>query len=79
MRNWRATVSLQRRATQRSTKYHAVADVGLKTTKGVPTPNRTVKVSLPQELIEHDCMARHSDRQGPSSPSSAASRSLALG
>jgi len=58
---------------------HAVADVGLKTTKRVPVPSRTVKVSFHQELIEQDCMACHSDRQGPSSPSSAASRCLTLG
>jgi len=58
---------------------HAVADIGLKTTKGVQIPSRTVKVSFHQELIEQDCIARHSDRQGPSSPRSAASRSLTLG
>ena len=39
-------------STQRCTDCHAVADVGLKTTKGVPIPSRTVKVSFHQELIE---------------------------
>ncbi|MGD9833627.1 MAG: cytochrome c3 family protein, partial [Piscinibacter sp.] len=52
-------------ATTRCTECHAVADVGLKTTKGVPIPTRTVKVSFHQELIEQDCMACHSDHQGP--------------
>lgn len=52
-------------STQRCTECHAVADVGLKTTKGVPIPTRTVKVSFHQELIEQDCMACHSDHQGP--------------
>jgi hypothetical protein len=50
---------------QRCTECHAVADVGLKTTKGVPIPSRTVKVSFHQELVEQDCMACHSDHQGP--------------
>jgi hypothetical protein len=43
-------------------------DIGLKTTKGVPivpSPPRTIKVSFHQELIEQDCMACHSDHQGP--------------
>jgi len=57
----------------------AVADVGLRTTKGLPTASRAVKVSFHQESIEQDRMARYSDRKGPSSPSSAASRSLTLG
>jgi hypothetical protein len=52
-------------STQRCTACHAVADVGLKTTQGVPIPNRTVKVSFHQQLIEQDCMACHSDHQGP--------------
>jgi hypothetical protein len=66
-------------ATQRCTKCHAVAEGGLKITKGVPSPSRVVKVSFRQELIEQDRTARHSDRQGPSSPRSAARCSLTLG
>ena len=50
---------------QRCTECHALADVGLKTTKGVPIPARTVKVSFHQELVEQDCMSCHSDHQGP--------------
>lgn len=50
---------------QRCVECHAVAEVGLKTTQGVPIPTRTVKVSFHQELIEQDCMACHSDHQGP--------------
>jgi len=49
----------------RCTECHAAADIGLKTTKGVPIPARTVKVSFHQNLIEQDCMACHSDHQGP--------------
>ncbi len=44
---------------------HAVADVGLKTTKGVPIAGAVVKTSFHQQLIEQDCMACHSDHQGP--------------
>jgi hypothetical protein len=44
---------------------HAVAQVGLKTTKGVPITNTTVKGSFHQALSEQDCMACHSDHQGP--------------
>lgn len=50
---------------QRCIECHAVAEVGLKTTQGVPIPTRTVKISFHQELIEQDCMACHSDHQGP--------------
>lgn len=53
-------------STQRCTVCHAVADVGSKTTKGVPIPSRTVKVSFHQQLIEQDCMACHTDHQGTS-------------
>lgn len=52
-------------STPRCTACHAVADVGLKTTKGVPIPSGSVKVSFHQELIEQDCTACHSDHQGP--------------
>ncbi|WP_395703725.1 cytochrome c3 family protein [Aquabacterium sp.] len=50
---------------QRCTECHALADIGLKTTRGVPIPARSLKVSFHQELIEQDCMACHSDHQGP--------------
>lgn len=49
----------------RCIECHAVADVGLKTTKGVPIASGTVKGSFHQELIEQDCMACHSDHRGP--------------
>ena len=52
-------------SSQRCSKCHVATEVGLKTTKGVPIPSRTVKVSFHQELIEQDCMACHSDHQGP--------------
>ena len=49
----------------RCIECHAVADVGLRTTKGVPIAAGTIKGSFHQELIEQDCMACHSDHQGP--------------
>lgn len=52
-------------AAPRCTECHAVADVGLRTTKGVPIPAATIKASFHQELVEQDCMACHSDHQGP--------------
>lgn len=52
-------------ASQQCISCHAVADVGLKTTKGVPISTATLKGSFHQDLIEQDCMACHSDHQGP--------------
>ena len=52
-------------SSQRCAACHVTAEVGLKTTQGVSIPGRTVKVSFHQELIEQDCMACHSDHQGP--------------
>ena len=58
-------------ATERCIACHAVADIGLRSTTGVPiepaqagTPTG-VKLSFHQELIEKDCMACHSDHAGP--------------
>lgn len=47
------------------TECHAVTDIGLRTTKGLAIPTGTVKASFHQDLIEQDCMACHSDHQGP--------------
>lgn len=44
---------------------HALPDIGLRTTKGAPLAQRTAKTAFHQELIEQDCMACHSDHQGP--------------
>lgn len=42
---------------------HALPDIGIRTTKGVPTPAGTLKTSFHQELIEQNCMACHTDHQ----------------
>jgi hypothetical protein len=44
---------------------HAVADIGMRTTKGVGIANASVKSSFHQELAEQNCMACHSDHAGP--------------
>ncbi|HJV62366.1 MAG TPA: cytochrome c3 family protein [Albitalea sp.] len=52
-------------SSSRCVECHAIADIGLRTTKGVPIATGTIKGSFHQELIEQDCMACHSDHQGP--------------
>ena len=52
-------------ASTRCETCHAVADIGLRTTLGAPLPQRGLKISFHQELIESDCMACHSDHLGP--------------
>ena len=44
---------------------HALADIGLRTSKGAALPKTTIKTSFHQQLIEQDCMACHSDHSGP--------------
>jgi len=52
-------------ASERCVACHALADIGLRTTKGVPLTQSAKKAAFHQELIAHDCMACHSDHQGP--------------
>jgi hypothetical protein len=52
-------------ASERCAKCHLLPEIGLRTTKGTPLDQRTVKSSFHQDLIEQDCMACHSDHQGP--------------
>ena len=52
-------------APDRCMACHALPDIGLRTSKGVPIAQKTLKTSFHQELIEQDCMACHSDHQGP--------------
>ena len=51
-------------AAERCVACHAIPDIGLRTTKGVPIAKPAVKVSFHQELIAQDCMTCHSDHQG---------------
>ncbi len=52
-------------SSKRCVACHALPDIGLRTTQGAPLAQRTVKTAFHQELIEQDCMACHSDHQGP--------------
>ena len=57
--------ALRGASSERCTACHATSDIGLRTTKGVPLPPAAGHVAFHQELIEQDCMACHSDHQGP--------------
>jgi Class III cytochrome C family len=50
---------------ERCVACHTLPDIGLRTTKGVPMPKPTVKASFHQQLIVQNCMACHSDHEGP--------------
>jgi hypothetical protein len=52
-------------ASQRCVACHALADIGLRTTKGVPLARVGVKAAFHQDLVEQNCMACHSDHAGP--------------
>jgi Class III cytochrome C family/Cytochrome c554 and c-prime len=56
---WRGTVA------ERCVTCHALSDIGLRTSKGVPLPQKGLKTSFHQELTEQDCVACHSDHAGP--------------
>lgn len=43
---------------------HKVADIGLKTTKGLAIASEKKNVAFHQKLIEDDCVACHSDHRG---------------
>lgn len=50
---------------ERCVACHAVKDIGLRTTKGLPLSTPASKNAFHQELISQDCVACHSDHQGP--------------
>ena len=50
---------------ERCITCHAVKDIGLRTTKGLPLSKPAVKNPFHQELISQDCVACHSDHLGP--------------
>lgn len=51
---------------ERCVACHALPDIGLRTTKGVPiAKGKPLKASFHQELSEQNCMACHSDHAGP--------------
>lgn len=52
-------------APDRCATCHRSVDIGVRTTKGLPLTQRQLKTSFHQDLMELDCMACHSDHQGP--------------
>jgi len=44
---------------------HALPDIGLRTSKGAPLLKKNIKTSFHQDLTEQNCVACHSDHQGP--------------
>jgi LSD1 subclass zinc finger protein len=52
-------------SSQRCVSCHTVADIGLRSTKGVALGAGKLKASFHQQLIEQDCMACHSDHEAP--------------
>jgi hypothetical protein len=49
---------------QKCIACHKVADIGHLTTKGLPITDQKIHVPFHQKLIEHDCIACHSDHRG---------------
>lgn len=52
-------------ASERCVTCHAVKDIGLRTTKGVPLAKPAVKNPFHQEPTSQDCVACHSDHEVP--------------
>ncbi len=52
-------------ASTRCIVCHALPDIGRRTTKGAPLAARNIQVAFHQELTEQDCIACHSDHEGP--------------
>ncbi|MFM9936301.1 MAG: cytochrome c3 family protein [Novosphingobium sp.] len=50
---------------ERCTACHKLADIGVRTTKGVPVISNGTRVAFHQALSEASCMACHSDHTGP--------------
>lgn len=56
---WRGT------AAARCTECHAPADIGVRTTEGVPIVAATPRIAFHQQLAVQDCAGCHSDHLGP--------------
>jgi hypothetical protein len=57
-------VPLRGATSGRCVTCHAVADIGLRSTKGVAVAQPAVKTSFHQDLIEDNCIACHREHQG---------------
>jgi hypothetical protein len=47
------------------TACHKLADIGIRTTKGVPMKSGGLRIAFHQALSDANCMACHSDHTGP--------------
>ena len=52
-------------ASSRCVECHALAEIGLRTTKGAPIAKATIQASFHQDLIDQSCTTCHSDHRGP--------------
>lgn len=52
-------------ASERCSTCHLQADIGVRTTKGLPVPTQKSKVAFHQKLLEKNCTACHTDHAGP--------------
>jgi hypothetical protein len=52
-------------APERCLSCHKLADIGLRTTKGLPIDRPTIKLSFHQELSESNCVGCHRDHEEP--------------
>ena len=55
-------------APARCTTCHALPDIGIRTTKGVPIASRKAHPAFHQDLRESNCVACHSEHQGARPP-----------
>lgn len=51
-------------AGRRCARCHRLADIGIRTTRGIALAPRGLKASFHQQLMEHDCIACHRDHVG---------------
>ncbi len=56
---------LQGASVERCTTCHTIADIGLRTSKGVAIPISSARPAFHQSLAKTDCMACHSDHPRP--------------
>lgn len=58
-------VPLRGVAAERCVTCHRVADIGLRTTKGLPLARPNLKTTFHQDLTQQNCVACHSEHHGP--------------
>lgn len=51
-------------SSQRCSSCHALADIGVRTTKGIRIQAKSLKTPFHQQLVQQDCIACHTDHAG---------------